>query len=525
MKRQKHREEAAVKSTVVGSRILSRVGRPVIFLSAVIAMLWWATPSDAAITPIYYACNGTQIYNSKGWPTGSCNGTRTILNQPSGTDRDANPSMSALIGYVYNTQEPGTEAMYFVCEKIVPPPPPKGGPLKPPYCSGRYHVTTTPDPFHYSQLIGYVYLTPVPGTVPSYFSCHATLGGNKAPWECPVDNSYGFYEEPLREPNKNWFVGYIYKTPPVHAHIFSPKFVIGSVIYVPPGQGPSSITYGRGTVTGTTLSTTDTWSNSASISVSADYQNSQGTTAGTVSLQAAFGNGGSTSESMAMVTNTTSSTTYRGPASNTINHDYDQVVIYLGVKLKAEVDYLENIQWSLDFSQVLSQGYAETGYPITVGCLRPNSSISAADCAGTINFLNWAGITPDDYPSILSANPLADPNVSQRPDPLRYVPLTSVNYFPDPTSSTTKFDLNNSTTTMNTSTTNHSYSVNVGLNIPILKISNTITFTSSSSISNSTGSNNSSSVTLSLPSAPYIGPATLFIYMDTIYKTFMFSFE
>jgi hypothetical protein len=32
-------------------------------------------------------------------------------------------------------------------------------------------------------------------------------------------------------------------------------------------------------------------------------------------------------------------------------------------------------------------------------------------------------------------------------------------------------------------------------------------------------------LTLSLPSAPYSGPMTLFVYVDTIYKTLLFSFN
>ncbi len=67
--------------------------------------------------------------------------------------------------------------------------------------------------------------------------------------------------------------------------------------------------------------------------------------------------------------------------------------------------------------------------------------------------------------------------------------------------------------------------VGVGVSLPILKQSNSITLTQSSTNSNRTGSNSTSTFVVSLPSAPYSGPSTLFVYLDTVYKTFMFSFS
>jgi hypothetical protein len=102
--------------------------------------------------------------------------------------------------------------------------------------------------------------------------------------------------------------------------------------------------------------------------------------------------------------------------------------------------------------------------------------------------------------------------------------IDAVSFFPDPTSVTATHSESNNITTTNSSTTSFSYSVNVGLSIPLLKLSDTLTFTNSSALSNKTGSTSSSGFTLSLPSSPYSGPSTLYVYVDRVYKTFMFSF-
>jgi hypothetical protein len=503
-------------------RMLVWIRRLVLFAAVVVPMLCWTAPSFAAITPVYHTCDGYQIYN-KGFATGACSGNWKITNVPASTDRNANPSMSTFIGYVYDTPEPGTQPMWFVCVKVVPHPP-KGGTPPPPFCGGDYSISSSPNTDNFYQFIGYVYTTQVPDTTPSYFGCHVGTP-SKAGVFCAGANSYGFFPEPLHHPNLNWFLGYVYQIPPVSTYIFSPKFFIGSVIYVPPGQGPSTITYGAGTVTGTTVSSTDSWSNSTTLDVTADKFKIKGIGDVGISYSWTWTEGQSETDTLEVVRTESQSTVYRGPASNIINHDYDQVVIYLGVKLVATQDYLQNIQWALDFSDVLNQGYARDGYAITVGCLRPNSTIPPALCTPTIDFLNSVDITPADYPAILGANPFSDPAAAPPvPDPLRYVLIDSVKFFPDPTSSVKTATITNSTTDTNAATTSYSYSVKTEVTFPILKVSNTLTFSNSSTHSNRTGSNDSSSYTITLPSAPYNGPSTLYIYMDTIYKTFMFSF-
>ena len=322
----------------------------------------------------------------------------------------------------------------------------------------------------------------------------------------------------------NSLIGYIYPTIPASKNFtVNPKYFIGSVIYVPPGAGSSSIAYGAGTVTGTTVSTTTSWNNNSTVGYSSIGDGAS------ITFGAQFG--GSTMHSVDMQHMSNEITTFRAPPSDSINHDYDQIQIFFGVKVNSSVDYLGNIIWDLDFSQIAAQGFATTGYPISIGCLRSNSTIPPSQCTDTMNVLSSGGVTPADYPSILGAHPFADPNASPTPDPSRYVLIDSVFYFFDPTTTTYTYMENNSSTVTNSKTSSYSFNVNASGSYTdaedgiVLKNSNTFTWTVQSTQSNRTGSTNSSAFTLSMPSSSYSGPTTLFVYLDTIFKTFMFSFN
>ena len=177
-----------------------------------------------------------------------------------------------------------------------------------------------------------------------------------------------------------------------------------------------------------------------------------------------------------------------------------------------------------------SQGFAEGGYTFSVGCVRSNSTIPASLCANDVNLLSSLGITSADYPNLLGADPFADPNASLTPDPNRYVFIDSVQYHFDPVTSTLTYTENNSTTVTNSTMSFYGFFVEssvegqAGLYVKI-KDENKFSWTLQSTQSNKTGSTNSSAFTLSNPSSSYSGPTTLFVYMDTIFKTFMFSFN
>src|SRR5262249_7951270 len=137
-------------------------------------------------------------------------------------------------------------------------------------------------------------------------------------------------------------LGYAYSAlPSPVTFTVSPTYYISSVIYVPPGQGPSTVTYGTGSMTGTTLSTTQTWSSDSSF----EFGLSLGSMGNTVGFGFSLGDsfGGSTTQSTDVQATYSQNTTYRGPTSNALNHDYDQILLFLGVKLNASVNYLGQV--------------------------------------------------------------------------------------------------------------------------------------------------------------------------------------
>ncbi len=459
-------------------------------------LLMASPPSVAGLAATYIGCVEPQFPLKK---PDACQGTWQITHAPAQFQR-----MVSFVGYVDQTPVPGTAPAYLTCNVV-----PNSQPAR---CDGRWFISPTPNSV-FDSFVGYPFTSQVADTAPMYLTCTLMPFNPRVPpvcvnkWEATAESTRPFTS----------LIGYVYSTPPITRYGFSPKYLIGSVIYVPPGQGPSTITYGAGTMTGSTLSTSESWN------VSSTY----GIAKGIVSIS--FGNsfGGATSTSTDMQITTAASRTYRGPASNALNHDYDEIIVYLGAQVTADVDFQGNVVWGMDLSQMPSLGYSSSGYPIAVGCLRPNSTIPPALCADTLNFLNANGITAADYPQMLSVHPFADPSASPSPDPKRYVLIDAVNFLPDPTTSTYTYTLSNSSTITNSQTTSLSYTVELGFasTASILKQSNKLTFTQSSTESNRTGSSSTSSFTVSLPSAPYGGPGTLFIYLDTIYKTFMFSFS
>lgn len=483
---------------------------PLLVLLAVTAGLW-SSSGFAEILPTYLACKDRY----PGRPTTHCGSEPWVISHEPHTLSGTPVTLSTLIGYVDQTSQQGTIGVYLTCNEV------QKVPRAPTVCDGRWYVSIGPNS-KFDHFIGYVYRAPVRHTSPVYIACELEPSVPKKPRTC----SPRWYA--TEDPNAPFasFVGYVYRTPKVAEHGFDLRYFVGSIVYVPPGQGPSTINYGNGTVTGTTVSTTESWKN----------DNKVGVSVGIVSLS--FGNdfGGSSTRSIDLQHTTTSSRSYRGPPSNVINHDYDQVILYLGVVLTSEIDYRGNVTWGLDFSRIPSRGYAASGYPVAVGCLRPNSTIPALQCQDTRNFLSSAGLTQADYDEILAAHPFADPAASPIPDPKRYVLIDSVNFLPDPVSSTYTYSESNSSTITNSTTTSVGFRYGAGLDLQLtdpntkqvvgaLKIDNTLTLTMSSTHSNRTGSSDTSTFTLSLPSAPYSGPSTVFVYLDTIYKTFMFSFH
>ncbi|SRR6266481_847068 len=470
-----------------------------------IPLLLWVPRSLAAnppITPAYLAC-------AKGGIANICQGAWGIIE---GAAPGSN-YVSQSIGYIDTTSIAGTQAAYFACTKN----------SFTGLCSGNYLIIrgAAPNPNSYVySLIGYAFTTQVSGSQAVYLAC--TRGGIAS----ICTGNYTILKGAAPNPNTyvSWFIGYIYPTVPVTTYTGIPKYYIGSVVYVPPGPG-SSIQYGVGTNTGTTLSMTQSFTQSVSAGASEGTPKGSGTANANVSVNVGNDFGGSTMTSTDIELTDNATDTYQAPSSDLLNHDYDQILLFFGVTVKENVDYYGHTTWGVSFASLNNTNNAASGYPVAVGCLRANSTIPVAQCTGTLAFLTSMNITSADYASIMNADPFANPSGSQVPASSRFVKLNAFSFFGDPTSVTYTYGVVNSTTTTNGVTTSYSYSVGFSGSLFGVSLGNKVTYTNSSTTSNKTMSTGTSVLSLRMPSPSYVGPTTLNVYEDTVYKTFMFSFH
>jgi hypothetical protein len=313
---------------------------------------------------------------------------------------------------------------------------------------------------------------------------------------------------------------------------------------MPPGSGGSKVAYGSQTQIGTTTTMQQSFTNDASAQVNG------GSDKGTVSDSITFGSsfGGTTSTSVDIENTSAANQSWTGPASNAIDHDFDIIVLYTHVFVTFSTDYLGHITWSLDFSQITS---SQLGYWANVGCLNPNSAVyQSAICTSQGTELNGLGVTVDMFSDILAADPFWDPNnqpqsLATTTGPLagRYISLLPTSLDPNNTPSVpyqpgfgngtvavtdTNFQ-NVTNTTIATDSHSTGFSITAGVpDVAKLTISDKVTITNTATSSNHTATTDTSMFTISMPTStqsnPYTGPPTLYIYMDTVYKTFMFSF-
>jgi hypothetical protein len=487
-------------------RFVESYARSPMVLVLMLAFFAW-TP--AAHGQAYVTCT-SQGSSAPGVVNGLCAGNWTITALPSTGTTPGTAGLSSLIGYPRTTQVTGTVPAYLSCTQAAPSLGVPGGCV-----ANKYFITNSPGANGLSHLIGYVYPSKVANSVPAYLSCNQVPPTLGVPGGC---TDLYFITASAGTNGLSSFVGYVYPTSSVSVSTAAIPYVIGAVYYSPAGPG-STIAYGDQTVTGTTVSTTQSWNESVSVGISVG----EGDLAATVT----FGNkfGGSTMTSTDMAITTTVSTTFPSSALKapaTINHDYDEILIYLGVQMDASLQTNGTVKWSMDFSQIANKGFSEHGYYIPVGCLKATNTLpTASGCPSIVNFLTSSGITAASYPKLLGADPYATANPS--PDPNRYILLNSFSFLPS--NPTTNYQIVNSTTTTNSTTETYTYSESVSGGLTsLLKASDTIDFTNSSTQSNKTGSTATSTLILVSPPQSVAGQSTMFVYEDKIYKTFMFSF-
>jgi hypothetical protein len=312
---------------------------------------------------------------------------------------------------------------------------------------------------------------------------------------------------------------------PTETGTVAPKFYILSVIYSPPGtqngSSSSSVAYGSGSTAGTTTASSKSFKQNYKVTATAS-----GGVLSSVEIGAnfAYGRNATDNSSLDIKKSANTEITVRGPGIDGIDHDRDQIWLWLSPKVRVTVTPKEG-SWTIQEGQTADIQFVFVGHLKNPALMPP----------GVAQRLRAHGITPADYPEILKANPFA--NGAARINTARFVSLhTTFPYEPpfaqgDPPT-TFKAVLETVTTTSTSSTVQNDYTVGVTVSgsanfLSLFKASvksdNSWTWTNANTRSASTAVKESASVTVGGPSFGYTGPTDIAVYYDTLFKTFLFA--
>jgi hypothetical protein len=241
-----------------------------------------------------------------------------------------------------------------------------------------------------------------------------------------------------------------------------------------------------------------------------------------------------------------------GPNVDGIDHDLDTIWLLLRPKVDVSISG-KSVQWTFDNTNA-DPTAANIPVYVYVDHLKDPSKMQR-DAPGTFSALQAVGITPQDFPEILKADPLAacappvvKPALSRQRIPLpvpcnppapagpRFVSAyQSFPYEPPHDAGSPvpvqTFSVDNSAVSTLTDSTEISNKVGAtaegSLNFltvwsASVKSDNSWTWTHTNTTATSTGSTQKMSLTMGGPAFGYSGPINMAVYYDTLYQTFVF---
>lgn len=301
--------------------------------------------------------------------------------------------------------------------------------------------------------------------------------------------------------------------------IIRPDYKILSIIYAPPG------TEGGGSGSSVSYGTESSLGSSTSVSNTLKSQHSNSITAGVIFVSGTSDFSTSKSSTNAEVLNFNKKDSWvlkqPGPSVDGIDHNRDQILLWLGPKLKFADFTTGKVEWTVDGSEKMNV------QPVYVGHLRNPSSMPSNVAA----LLATYNIMTDDYQDILDAYPFANENTQL--DTNRFKPLEQSfpyipPYAPGDTPLSVTFNSSYSSGYVSSSSVESQHSTGMSIELGCsklmakLKYEDRFTWTDVDTRSNSSSTSETASVTISGPSYGYTGPTLMDVYFDTIYKTFAF---
>jgi hypothetical protein len=316
-----------------------------------------------------------------------------------------------------------------------------------------------------------------------------------------------------------------------------PLYKVLALIYAPPGtnggKASSYVEYGTTSTTGTSTSISHSYKDEVDVSVSASLK------LGVVNLGAGGEFDASTTNTTtdtAEIKKTTTSTIHiTGPAQDGIDHDHDLFYLWLNPRLDLTLDPENNIEWAPNVD-----GQRMIIALVYVAWLK-NPALMQQQAPDLARQLQSAGLTNDDFKSILSLNPFASSTylIHSSIDTNRYLPTTqSFPYIPpldqndQPATMTETISDTVTQTHTNSVQTQYEVKANVSAGIgtdstPIsatLKANGSITWTDTSTTTSTNSSTQSATVSIGGPAFGYKGASDVLVYWDCIYNSFAFAF-
>lgn len=353
---------------------------------------------------------------------------------------------------------------------------------------------------------------------------------------CTANISIGATGEPYP-----WKVKFGYKvTVPTYTGSVTlvPDFMITNVYYAPPGK-MTNVSYSSTTSVGTTTSMTKSFENELNVTTGASTDSK---IYGKGGLEITAGHKWKTEQSddIDISVDRTAAYTKYGQLDG-IDHDWDE--IWLLIRPQVVATYTRPVTSSkptkMSWVFATNQDGLNNAIPYFVYAGWLNGHVTMPD--NVQGALTSYGITPDYYPQILAADPLADgtlPSPMWKQSRYQYLgehpyipPLSDTGGLPSTQAFTVKQETTSTSTTTETETytvgvtTNGSASVLDGLIDLDFKVDDTMTWENSSSQTLSNGKTQEDTLTVAQPEYGYQGPTFLHVYEDTIYKTYAFSLD
>jgi hypothetical protein len=322
-------------------------------------------------------------------------------------------------------------------------------------------------------------------------------------------------------------------SPTVVSGLVTPDLLITHVIYAVPGRA-SSVQY----TGGTTLGSTTTSKNSFKQEMGVTFSGSAGKVPATSSFELSVGSAWASSRTDAMDVTLKNSSGYKKTGQvDVVDHDDDEVWFMIRPALEVTVStpappgLPRKVSWKFAAAQPEAVSFF-----LYVKHLKNPSLMPEGDRV----FLEHFGISSDRFPEILNADPFAfvEPGTTVAIDRTRFDAVAAFTYMhpvdPGDQASTQTYGLTRTVTNSTMEDAEYSYSVGFKVSAGFsffdafnatLALQDKFTWTSSSSRKIATGSDEGETVTVGQPSQDYQGPAILRVYVDKIWKTFVFNLE